>query len=198
MNALAPLHRRRHLAAFTMIELMMVLILMGIFMAVVATSAGMGQGPAYKLRERSRRVAGLMEQSLIRANSRDGMVKILYDFDEQEIMMMVPPELEEDEARPDPEDIEYERRWVFSIGDPDDEEGSQVWLDAVQTLDGKMHSRGIYEVLIARSGTSMGHIVHLRSNDGSDSEDFSIEMNPLTGKAHIYQYRKEVEEPEKD
>jgi|GEM_PF-5032424 len=197
MLAARRLPARSSRSAFTLIELVMVAVMMAMFMGIVATAGGWNQGPDYAIRERARRIAGTMEQALIETGTTGVMVKLVYDMDEQTVSLALPPEYEEGEERPDPEDEEYELFWTFEIGDPDDPERSDVWLEGVQTLDGKMHSRGVFEVLIATNGTSMGHLVHLTS--GADRpEEFSIEMSPITGMAHIYQYNKKAEEPEKD
>ncbi len=193
------LRRRMHSRAFSLVELMVVVVILALFAAMTLSSAGLGSGPDYEIRSLARRVAGTMERSKQQAGITGRLVRLVYDFDNQQIYLLVPekPDTRDNEVPEefDEEDAEFHMQATFNIGEPGDREGSSVWLDSVQTYDGESYDSGQIEIDVRPIGSSTGHVVRLYSRN---DEYLSIEMNPLTGTPHIYQGTKEVEEPISD
>ncbi|MCK6438976.1 MAG: prepilin-type N-terminal cleavage/methylation domain-containing protein [Planctomycetes bacterium] len=192
---------RRHSNAFTLIELVVVVALLMIFAGVAIGMTGIGAAPDYQVRSTSRQVAGLMEKARAQAAITGGLVRLVYDIDQQVVFLKVPRLLEEDESPEDFEDDELlEKVGSVSFGYPDDMERSRVWLESVQTYDGIVYDSGEVIIDLRPFGTSIGHVVRIRNPEPlpDDPEIMSVELNPLTGIAAVHEFEKNVAEPVKD
>ena len=140
-------------------------------------------------------MAGTMEQARLASNLSGNLVRIVYDFDKQQVFLLTPRVLGEGESPDDYDPEELLRSSSrFSVGDVGERDSSKVWLDSVQTYDGHVYNSGQFPVDIRPTGTPVGHVVHLVN---SRDEEYSIELNPLAGTAHIYDYHKKVAEPKR-
>ncbi len=182
---------------FTLVELMVILAIVAVIIGSAVYISGATTSADYELRYTARRIAGVMESARQSAAMRGGVSRIIYNFDEQFVAWANPRKLEEDETVEDyPDDEIFLRVGGIEVGDVDKgEDDSKVWLVSVQTYDGEIHQSGDFIVDVRTEGTPIGHVVHLKSING---EEFSVEMNPLTGIARIYDMFKEIEEPQKD
>lgn len=196
---------RNSRTGFSLIELTVVVIIMGMMALMVVFIMGAGARPGYLIRSTARQVSGKMEQAKLMSGITGRLVRIEYDLDNQVLILKSQRELREDEDEPlHPDDLEDMLTAVGSLdfGDLDlGPDRSPIWLDSVETYDGEAYSRGVVVVDVRPKGTSIGHVVHLRTREDPETrefEEFTVELNPLTGQSRIYDYRKRVKKPERD
>lgn len=203
-TAIPKIRRRQLLRAFTLIELIVVVLMVSIFMATVAVTVGAGAAPEEKLRFDSRKVAAAMERAYQHSQISNAMTAIRYDLDYQLIQVMVARNLDPDELDEDLEDMEDEEIMevvrTFKISEAEERNRSKVWMESVELYDGTLITRGVHTVRILPTGIPIGHIVQLSSvyENIEDEEIFSIELNPLTGVARVHERAVAVPETEKD
>jgi len=195
--------RRSSRHGFSLIELTIVIVIFGLMAVAVVFTMGEGARPEYLIRSLSRQTAGKMEQARLMAGITGRLSRIVYDLDEQLMVVYTQREIKPDEDDVESGDVEDYLEFLASLdfGDPEDPDRSPVWLDTVETYDGESYSRGKVIIDVRAKGTAIGHVVTLRGRDdqdGSEFEEFSIDLNPLTGQARIYDYRKKVEKPKRD
>ena len=181
---------------FTLIELVVVVVIIFVLFGSFIAIGNISGSSDYEIRKNARLVAGTMEQAKQQSAITGSLVKIVYDFDRQVMYLLSPKMLEEGEEIDEYDDDElFQVSGSVEFGDPDDLEHSKMYLESVQTYDGKTHDGEKLVVEVRPAGSSIGHVVNLVSRN---DEEFSIELNPVTGIAYIYEYRKEVSEPERD
>jgi prepilin-type N-terminal cleavage/methylation domain-containing protein len=188
---------RRRRSGFTMIELVVVMVIFAVMAGMVAMTMGMGARPEYLIRSLSRQVAGNLENIRLSSAISGRLVRIEYDMDEQMMRILSQRAITGDEVG-----MEFEAEDLLvdigglEFGEPDrGPYESAVWLESIQLYDGKTYDRGVVIVDIKPKGTAIGHVVNLINRDG---EEFSIELNPLTGIARVYDQRKRVAGLERD
>lgn len=181
--------------AFTMIELMIVVLIVGVLALFALGMSGASDGPYYQVRYKARQISGIMEFAMQTATNTGRPVLVEYDFPTQTVKLRVPRKETEDMLVEELREDDFLNTMDCTVGNPDDPRGSQVWLDYVETFSGERISSGRFFVEIKPIGSSIGHVAHIANRDG---ERFSIELNPLSGTARIYDFEKRVEEPEKD
>jgi prepilin-type N-terminal cleavage/methylation domain-containing protein len=189
---------RRPRRAFTLIEVVVVLVLIGIFAVMMAIMAGESEGPDYLIRFKSRMLAGKLEEARAASLGKNRLVRLVYDFDMQTMVMYIERRgsegqpLETDNGDGPPMDA----AGSVEFGDPDlGDRDSKIWLEGVQTYNGKTTGRGQLTIDILPEGTSIGHVATLTSKNG---EVFAVELNPLTGVARVYDEDHKVAELKKD
>lgn len=198
MRTIARRNRRR---GYTIIELLIVAMMLSIFAGMAVFSLGSGAEPEAALRLLARQMAGAMESAYNSCQITNAMVVLRYDLDEQTIGVLVARELKEGES---PLDYDEEDMLIdvggFETGDAGDPEYSKTWMLDVDLYSGERFERGIVDIVFEPGGSSFGHMVHLTrrpSKDGT-TEEFSVEMNPLSGVAKVHQTYVTVLEPEDD
>lgn len=195
--------KRQSRYGFSLIELTVVIVIFAVMAVGVAFTLGEGARPEYLIRSVARQTAGKMELARLMSGVTGRLSRIVYDMDRQVMIVYGQREVQEDEDPPETDDImEYlDVLSELEFGDPEDPDNSPIWLDSVETYDGVSTNSGEVFVDIRSKGTSIGHVVNLRGRPNSatgEFEEFSIDLNPLTGQARIYDYRKKVEKPKRD
>jgi prepilin-type N-terminal cleavage/methylation domain-containing protein len=183
--------------AFTLIEVVVVAIVMAIMFGTVAIMMGDSYGPEARLREATRRLAGRLIQVRGASIEQERWYRVTYDFDDQVARFSQLRELEPGQEPPEePKDDDFSALWSVEFGDVDaGERYSPIWLTEVQSYSGQTYQRGRFSVDIQPRGSSVGHVVHVTNREG---EYFSVELNPMTGTARVYDYEKRVAELKKD
>ena len=182
---------------FTLIELMIVIVIMGIALAIVALNFD-GFVPEERIRAEARSIGHLIELARAEAAMKGVSYGVVYDLNKNAYWLLV-PEVEDDELSSYGSDIEYDeeddeeeiRKQLFYRELAKDVEFVDVQLGEDTTI-----KDSIVRIEITPLGTASGHIVHLKQKLGNNQEEkeFSIELNALTAMVSFTEGRVEFEE----
>lgn len=186
--------------AFTFLEMMVVVLLIGLTMVLVASQADF-LIPRYTLRSAVRTVASMARLARSQAISSGRPCYLEYDLGEQQCRILGPSSGDEDqEAESDepagPSGILVEAasslKTLFEETMP---EGTR--MVQVDFADGTKQDSGKLRLTFTPFGTTQTHMVHLLSEKEEDTQ-YSIEVNALTGTARIYDEYRELREVTED
>ena len=190
---------RKNIAGFTLIELMIVILVMGVALLIVATNFT-GLVPEERLRAEARSIGHLIEFARAEAAMKGVNYGVVYDLKNNAYWLLV-PEVDDEDLESYSDDTEY--------GDEDDEEEEirkklfyrklqkNIEFEDVQLGEDTTMKDEIVRIEITPLGTASGHIVHLKqlAENGSGKEkQMSLELNALTAIVNYYDERKEFEE----
>jgi prepilin-type N-terminal cleavage/methylation domain-containing protein len=162
----------RRAAGFTLIELMLVILLLGILFSVTVASA-VGLTPIYRVRSASRTLAGKIEELRALAISSGKPLGIRYGFlDEPNFYQLIPPAPDEYPDQP----IESRRLGIKT------ELPSGVRFRRLVFPGGRPLDRGAVGVIFSPMGNSGSHVITLegKKRDGTPIL-LSVKFNAITG-----------------
>ncbi len=186
-----------HYAGFTLVELMVVILIMGIAVMIVAANFG-DLIPNERIRAEARAIGNLIELARAEAAMKGVNYGIVYDLDKNAFWLLV-PEIEGDELSYYDNDEDY--------GDEEEEEirkklfyrqlHEDVEFEDIQVGEKSGITDDIVRIEISPLGIASGHIVHLKEKKKTDDineKQLSIELNALTALVSYFDGYKEFKE----
>ena len=170
-------------AGFTLVELMVVLVIVGLMVGVSATKLDF-MVPKYKLRGAAREVAGLLKQARSRAAGSGKDVYVEFDLPLGRYWVLVAfPKPVESGLTNDPAALEYQ---------PILEQALPEGVKFVDVIQGEKdrYDTGRARLKVSPFGSSASLIVNLRN---TDEREMSLRMNGLTGATLFQENRMEAE-----
>ncbi len=158
---------RRPQAGFTILELIMVIVILGIIGATSITSMG-GITPKYRLRSAARHVGSLINEIRATAVNYQDSFTIRYNFENRSTQVFLPPKKEEDPNLPVEERESLSRR-ILPPG---------VIFERVVFPDGTEATAGYVDIELDPYGHEGSHIVYLRNDDDAV---LTVKYNALLG-----------------
>ncbi|MCD4657924.1 MAG: prepilin-type N-terminal cleavage/methylation domain-containing protein [Planctomycetes bacterium] len=188
---------KTHCAGFTLVELMIVILIMGIALMIVAANFG-DLIPNERIRSEARAIGNLIGLARAEAAMKGINYGIVYDLDNNAFWLLV-PELEGDELSYYDGDEEY---------DDDEEEEirkklfyrqlhEDVEFEDIQVGEKSGITDNLVRIEISPIGIASGHIVHLKEKkkkDDTKEKQISIELNALTALVTYFDGYKEFKE----
>ncbi len=171
---------------FTLVELAIVVLILGIAMTIVAVNVSV-LIPHERLRGAANNIGNLLQYARSEAAATGVNFAVVYDLDENAYWLLVPRTVDEryEQTRTRDEDT----RIVYLPNELPD----GVEFEDIQFGEGAKRTRGEIHIEITPMGTASGHIVHL-INRHNDDEQFSVELNALTGRVTYHEGYVEFEE----
>ena len=172
---------RRRRGGYTLIELVMVILILGIMLSLVFSRLDY-LSPRHALRAEARRIAKTVALARSQAVTQGRIYFVRYDLEERRYFLLVPSE-PETPAPTEPSATVApipELRWQ-PLFRHDLSEG--IFFRDITIGSGEAVGRDEVTVEISPFGFTKGHIVHL--TDGQS--DYSIEFNALTGEARFHE-----------
>ena len=172
--------RRRSTRGFTLMELTVVMIILGLTFAVVlpiATNAT----PGYRLKSAVRTIGSFAESSHAEAVSSSRPFAVVYDLDNREFWTIVPKQVPV-EGNP------AQMRWVLDEQDeeqrtPPQELPRDIVFQSVQSAAGEEFRSGQRIIRFDTIGNEGSHIVTVAFQDpdeGTTSQPWSVKYNAMT------------------
>ncbi|MCA8939026.1 MAG: type II secretion system protein [Planctomycetes bacterium] len=186
-------------AAFTLIELMVVIAIVGITLGGAYYILGSGTEASERANSTGRQLAGMVENGLRYRNLHKEMAWVEYDFDNQVALFYVQKELKDGDTLDDVrenEDEYMEQILAIPFGDPEDPIQSAIWLDGIVTYEGVEYRDGSHLIRFDPAGSLVGHIAYIRHkpiNEGDPDGFVTIELNPVSELATLYRFEKLIE-----
>jgi prepilin-type N-terminal cleavage/methylation domain-containing protein len=181
---------------FTLVELTMVVLLMGLLVMAVLTVGYFAMRDTEDLKSQARSLAGFLETVRSNAALKGRSYAVEYNLDEQYYFAWVPPKAgaeeplsSEDETRSAGAYIQLPSRYTSTK-----QREYSVWIDHITFADNSSESRGSVKVEFTPEGGSHWHYVYLRN---VRDEFYTIEVNPFTGLAEIFPGELKPELPER-
>jgi type II secretory pathway pseudopilin PulG len=190
-------------AGFTLVELAMVVLLMGLMILVVVVGGYFAFRNTEQLKDEARSLGGFLEQvrTLSAINGKRYTIEYSLDEDEQTYFVWAPRKVEEgDVVEPggggDDEEtrvpVGFHPMPTRSRGD-----GSRVyavWIDRIGFGDGTSTDDDEVKIDFMPTGGSHWHMVYLTNED---EEFYTVVVNPFTGAAEVYPGEYKPPEPER-
>lgn len=186
-------------SGFTLIELVVVILILGILIGTVVVAAAFGLRNKEQLKHEARSLGGFLEhvRSLAALNGRRYTVQYDLDEDRQRYFVWAPITLEEgDVFEGDPE----EARKPIGFHDMPTRkraDGSRVyaaWIDRIEFADGSETREAEVKIDFMPTGGGHWHYVYLTNED---EEYYTVIVNPFTGASEVYPGEHKPPEPER-
>ena len=181
---------------FTLVELTMVVLLMGLLVMAVLTVGYFATRDKEDLKSQARSLAGFLETVRSNAALKGRAYAVEYNLDEQYYFAWVPPAANaepplssEDETRSAGAYLKLPSRYTST-----NQREFSVWIDHITFADGSSESRGSVKVEFTPEGGSHWHYIYLRN---ARDDFYTIEVNPFTGLAEIFPGEMKPELPER-
>lgn len=188
-------------AGFTLVELAMVILLLGLMTLVVVVGGYMAFRDTEQLKDEARSLAGFLAEvrSLSALKGKRYTVQYDLDPDAQQYFTWAPKTVEAGDVVESSDDDEEARVAVGFHPMPtrNRSDGSRVyavWIDHVAFGDGTKAEDDTVKIDFMPTGGSHWHLIYLTN----ENEDFyTVEVNPFTGAAEVYPGELKPEEPER-
>ena len=188
-------------AGFTLVELSMVVLLLGLLIMIVMVGGYYAFRNKEQLKDEARSMAGFLQQvrTLSALNGKRYTVVYSLDEDEQMYFVWAPRKAEEGDVVEATDDEEETRVATGFHPMPTRNRGDgsrvyAVWIDRIAFGDGTTTNDTEVKIDFMPTGGSHWHLVYLTNEDG---EFYTVEVNPFTGAAEVYPGELEVEPPER-
>ncbi|MHC4839402.1 MAG: pilus assembly FimT family protein [Planctomycetota bacterium] len=200
-----PLAVRFRQRGFTLIELVVVVVIVGVLAVSVMSFGYMTFRDKEQLKDEARTLAGYLEKLRGMAAHSGKTHSIEYDLEQQLYYTWMPAknpdegEILEDGDESDPRIAAGYHR-MPSRFNARRERRFSVWIDHIAFADGSTADSDQVMIDFSPLGGGHWHYVYLSSDvEGTDEDKYyyTVEVNPFTGAAEIYPGKVEPEEPEK-
>jgi prepilin-type N-terminal cleavage/methylation domain-containing protein len=184
-------------SGFTMIELVMAVLLVGLLLGAVTVAAAFSLRNTEQLKGEARSLAGFLEQVRTRSAETGRRYTVEYALDEyeQKYFAWAPGEVEPGQVYEGEGD--EMRKAVGYHEMPSRRRGDGgyvyvVWIDRIGFGDGSSTSDEQVKIDFMPTGGGHWHMVYLRNED---DEFYTVVVNPFTGAAEVYPGEYEPPEP---
>lgn len=190
---------------FTLIELTVVIVVMGILAVSVLSFGYLAVRDRETLKNEARSLAGYLEKIRSLSATSGKTHSVEYDIENQIYFTWVPAknpdegEVLEDGDESDPR-VAAGYHPMPSRFNASRERIFTVWIDRIAFADGSEAKDEKVKIDFSPTGGGHWHYVYLSSDKNETGEDkfwYTIEVNPFTGSAEIYPGQKEPEEPQR-
>lgn len=189
-------------AGFTLIELAMVAMLMGLLVVAILVVGFLATRNKEQLKSEARALAGFLEQVRTNAAVKGKRYTVQYDLDDADMKYFVwgPQKVEEGDVVEPSSDPDEETRVGYGFHQfptrnrADGTRTYGVWIDRIGFGDGTSTDDSVVKIDFLPTGGGHWHMVYLTNED----EDFyTIVVNPFTGAAEVYPGEYKPPEPER-
>jgi prepilin-type N-terminal cleavage/methylation domain-containing protein len=168
------------LSGFTLVELLIVLILMGMIFSFVIPNLS-SVTPPYRMRTYARKIGGMIEQMRVVSIIRGRLTGIRYVLsgEDKQFVETIPP------ATPEfPDEPLDERKSLIKHEAPDD-----VFIREIKLPNGQVISNGIVNIGFASNGTTGSHIIVLETNkETAVPLTLFLKFNSISGILDYYKH----------
>ena len=186
---------------FTLVEITMVLLLLGLLIVIVVVSSYFAFRNKEQLKDEARSLAGFLEEvrTLSAINGKRYTIEYSLEEDSQKYFVWAPRKVEPGDVVEPTSDDEETRVAIGFHSMPTRTRGDgslvyAVWIDHIAFGDGSTTDDSVVKIDFMPSGGSHWHLVYLTNEDG---EFYTVEVNPFTGAADVYPGELKPEEPER-
>lgn len=186
-------------AGFTLVEIAMVVLLLGLMIMVVVVAGYLGFRDTEQLKDEARQLAGFLSQVRTLSAIQGKRFTVEYNLgDEQQYFVWRPRNIEPGEVYEETDDDEARAAsGVHQMptrvrGDGSREFG--VWIDRIGFGDGTSTQDTRVRIDFMPTGGSHWHMVYLTNASG---EFYTISVNPFTGATEVYPGEYKPPEPER-
>lgn len=183
--------------AFTLVELTVVVLLVGLFLMVVVTSTYFIFRDRETLRGTARELAGFLENVRTQAAIKGKTYKVEYNLKDQQYFAWTPRKPEPGEVLDAEDDESYVAGGFFELPSRTNAGGQRTytcWIDRIAFGDGSVAKDDNVVIKFSPKGGGHWHYVYLTNNEG---EFFTIEISPFTGSADVFPGEMKPDEPER-
>jgi type II secretory pathway pseudopilin PulG len=198
-GASGPVAARSATRGMTLVELTIVVLIMGLSVVAVLTTAAMLFRDTEELKSEARTLAGFLEhvRTLAALNGRTYTVQ--YDVgDDQKYFVWAPRRAEEGEVYEErDEDDARTATGVHQMPSRQNASGNRyysVWIAGIAYGDGSSARENEVRIDFTPVGGSHWHYVYLTNEQG---EYYTVEINPFTGFGEVYPGEVKPEPPER-
>jgi prepilin-type N-terminal cleavage/methylation domain-containing protein len=188
-------------AGFTLVEIAVVVVLMGLFILVVVVGGYFSFRNREQLKDEARSLAGFLEnvRTLAAISGKRYTVEYSLDEDEQTYFCWAPRKVEEGDVVETGGDEEETRMATGFHPMPTRTRGDgsrvyAVWIDRIGFGDGSSTDDQEVKIDFMPTGGGHWHMVYLRNDD---DEFYTVVVNPFTGSAEVYPGEYKAPEPER-
>ncbi|MBX3475205.1 MAG: type II secretion system protein [Planctomycetes bacterium] len=183
--------------AFTLIEITVVTLLIGLFLMVVLTGTYFAFRDRETLKGEARALAGFLETVRTNAAIKGKTHRVEYNLKEQLYFVWFPRKAEEGEVFEGDDDDAYVAGAYFEMPSRTGSGGQRVfscWIDRVAFGDASVVKDDVVKIDFAPRGGGSWHYVYLTNQEG---EFYTISLNPFTGSADYYPGEMKIPPPER-
>lgn len=186
-------------AGFTMIEVVMVILLLGLVISAVVVAAAFGLRNKEQLKHEARHLGGFLEhvRTMAAINGRRYTVEYSLNEDEQRYFVWAPMTVEEGDFYEGDEEEARKPVGFHEMPTRNRGDGSRVyavWIDRIGYGDGSSTSDEQVKIDFMPTGGGHWHYVYLANEDG---DFYTVVVNPFTGASEIYPGEHKPPEPER-
>lgn len=184
--------------AFTLIEITVVIMILGLMIVIVATGTFLVFRDRETLKGEARSLAGFLQNVRSQAAVKGRTYYVEYNLKDQVYFVWFPRAAEEGEvASGDDEEDQMVAGGYFEMPSRTGANGQRVysvWVDRVAFADGSVAKDESVRIPFAPKGGAHWHYIYLTNSDG---EFYTVEVNPFTGSADIFPGEMKPEPPER-
>lgn len=188
---------RRSQRAFTLIEITVVILIIGMTLMIVMTGMFFVFRDRETLKGEARALAGVLEHLRTKAAVSGKKHRIEYNLKEQQYFVWSPRKAEEGEVIEGDDENAYVAGAAFQMPSRTSSSGEKrftCWIDRITFADGKDIKDDTILIDFTPKGGTSWHYVYLTNVDG---EFYTIELNPFTGSADYIKGEAKPEPPER-
>lgn len=190
--------RRAGFRAFTLVELVVVIMILGLVGLLVVSMSMMLFRDSETLRSEARALAGFLQNMRAQAAIKGKTYYVEYNLKDQNYFVWFPRPAEEGEVvSAEGDEADLVAGAYYGMPSRTGASGKLVyscWIDRVAFADGSVAKDDSVRVKFAPRGGAHWHYVYLTNSNG---DFYTVEVNPFTGSADILQGEVKPEPPER-